>query len=242
MAQNNNQSKIYEVAPLRQNATYPPGGSKSAVYMQFVLWSAMPPIERTRLGIETQDQFCETYKVHRATTARWKQRVDFQDRVDKILKAWAFDQKPTVAQSIYKAVIKGNSDAMRIWLKYFEGWDENPSAKNAQNNGKPVKVELGEQDVRFIVDGLPEPYRTKFNGYINDIITTTYALRNAREISDTAWEERPEGYLEPEADYDAQDVPVEVRHEVASGYKKSVRCDVVGETHAHNYQSAERWW
>ena len=102
-------------------------------------------------------------------------------------------------------------------MKLFEGFTEKTETNVVQ------KVEIGENDIRFIINGLPEPYKTRFNGYITEIIVTANAVRRARTIDDERWDEpRSEEILLDGPDSDAHDVPVKRGNAVASGHQESV--------------------
>ena len=57
--------------------------NKRSIYNEFILWTAMPHPEKVRLGIETQGQFSEQYKINEDTLTNWKKRPDFESRFNK---------------------------------------------------------------------------------------------------------------------------------------------------------------
>jgi len=209
---------------------------KYSIYNEFILWSAMPEMERRNLGIETQTQFCEYYKIGINTPTKWKERPDFYDRVRKIMRLWAFDKTPTVIHGIYRSAVKGNSDSQRIWLQYFEGWTEKQTMEHV------VKVQMSPNDIRFLIDGMPEEYKRKYYGYIREIIDTAVSLRNAGQLQD-GYAEDPaiEGDVSGEADNDAPNVPDNPTSKVSTSYPRSIRTDMVWEVQSHHHQSPERW-
>lgn len=224
-----------------RDKTTPPSTNKRGVYKislynEFILWSAMPPVEKNRLGIESQNAFCDFYKISHNTPTPWKLRPDFYERVDKILIMWARDKKPDIVQGIYRSAVKGNSDSQRIWLQYFEGWTEKKQLEVT------TKVDVSPHDIRALIDVLPEPLRSKHYGNLRELFDDASAVKNARVIEDDIWSERPPIGLLGEADHDAPIVSNEERvDEVARSYPKGVRCDVVRTIHPYHYQSAERW-
>ena len=160
------------------------------VYEEFVLWSAMPPSERFKLGIETQEQFVEFYKIGINTPAAWKRRPDYEARVTAIRKEWAFGKTSAVIEGIYRSALKGNPASQKLWLQYFHNFSEKQEVKHV------AKTEVGVNDVRFLIDGLPEPHRTKFHGYLREIVDTTCALRHARQLDANKMNEHmPEDYV-----------------------------------------------
>ncbi len=231
---------MQQLQPINANKPLP---QKSNLYLEFVLWSAMPTPERIKLGIETQKAFAEFNHVEESTLSRWKARADYQDRVRKILKMWAFDKTPDVVMGIYRAALKGNSDSQRIWLQYFEGWSEKQTVEHV------IKVQMAPGDLRFLIEGMPEQFKNKFYGYIREIIDTAVSLRNAGQLLD-GYAEDPAieaDVLEP-ANNDAQDLPGRRTDAVARGDQGSVCSDLEHYTDrtapapAHNNKSAARWW
>ena len=154
------------------------------IYEEFVLWSAMPPTERLKLGIETQEQFVEFYKIGINTPTAWKRRRDFETRVTALRKEWAFDKTNEVIYGIYRSAVKGNPHSQKLWLQYFLNFSEKQEIK--QTN----VVEVGVNDVRFIIDGLPEPARTKFRAQLRELIDYANAVKNARDADPAVWNER----------------------------------------------------
>lgn len=211
---------------------------KTGVYTEYILWSAMPESERLTLGISDQKTFAAKYKVHESTLSNWKKRGDFDQRVDALVKMWARDRTPTVIMGIYKSAVGGNSQSQRLWLEYFHDHSQKLEVTST------TKVELSPNDLRFIIDGFPEPDRTKFYGYLRDIIDFANALRRARQLDD---EPAPEQYDEPEeplleqADHDAPNVPEQKGDALAESDPASLRCDMVWQILAHYHEGAARW-
>lgn len=228
-----------EQMPILANKSTP---IKNSLYTEFILWSAMPEGEQIRLGLETQKAFAEFHNVEESTLSRWKNRADYEKRVDAILKMWSVGKTPTVIHGIYRAAVKGNPMSQLLWLQYFKNFSQKSEIEHSQ------KVEIGENDIRFIIAVLPEPYRSKFYGYIDEIIATTHEIRNAGEIDETNWSERPAGDLPQETDHDAQTLPDTGANEVPESDSASVRSDMGNNTgrrafaSASDYQSASRRW
>lgn len=212
--------------------------NKNSLYTEFILWTAMPYQEKIKLGMEWQQDFAAYYKVAESTLWRWKKREDFEKRVDAILKMWATDKTPDVIHSIYRSAVKGNPFSQQLWLGYFKGY--NP--KKGSEEKSSGKVEIGENDIRFIINGLPEPMRTKYNEYITEIIIGANEVKNARTIDDIGWDEqRPENYLSDETDSDAQDIPDQRANVVAFGYTERVCKNMERKVSENYHQSSKRW-
>jgi len=217
--------------------------NKASVYEEFILWSAMPPMEQRRLGIETQEQFGEYYKVSGVTMWKWKQRTEFHQRRMKLVRDWAHDRTPGVIQSIYASCLKGNSDSQRIWLKYFEGWVEETKVDHT------LKVEITQNDIRHLIEALPEKEKLECYGHLRQILDIATAVRNSGRLNDsTAGYNDAEDAVFTEADNDAQDVSGSGANELAESYPHSIRADLGDNSNrtapasTYHNQSAERWW
>ncbi len=225
-----------EVITIRKNPekTLP---YKRSLYTEFILWTAMPSQEKEELGIETQTQFAEYHKVNKDTLSEWKKRPDFEERVDAILKMWAVDKTPAVVHAIYRSALKGNPYSQTLWLQYFKKF--NPKAIPEENKQRV----LSPGDIRYMVDLLPEPMRTKHYGYLRELAEDVARVRNARGIDDYHWTERPTLAISDEADGVTPDVPDKERtDDVAKSYCGCACSNMVGALPQSNYQSAARWW
>ena len=210
--------------------------SNRVIFDEFVIWSATPTPVRVKTGIETIEQFSEYHHIGRTTLWRWQSRPEYEARVRELRKKWGFEKTQGVIEGIYRSAVKGNSDSQRIWLQFFEGWSEKSTVENIK------KVEVGVNDIRFLIEGMPEPTRTKFYGYLREIIDEAVALRNAGELADGLNEDDGiENSVSGEADHDAQDVPEQKEDGVARRHQGSVREDMVGILSSGNYQGPARW-
>ena len=210
--------------------------NKGSVYLEFILWTAMPFKEKENLGIETQNDFAAEYKVDISTLSRWKTRADFEARVDAILKMWSTDKTPDVVHSIYRTAIKGNPLSQMLWLQYFKKF--NP--KKIEDEEK--KVELSAGDIRFAIEKLPEQLKEKHYGYLRELAEDINAIRNARDPEDNDWYERPPEAVPDETDNDAQIVSNEDRpHAVAIRHTECVCEDLERFVSQSNHKSTERW-
>lgn len=212
------------------------------VYNEFILWSAMPHMERIKLGIETQGQFCEYHKIGVNTPTSWKARPDFEARVDKILAMWAVDKTPDVVHGIYRAAVKGNPMSQMLWLQYFKRF----STKQADaDEEKRKKVDIGINHIIFIINGMPEPLRSEHHANIRKLIDDAQRLRHAGQFEDRLLEaqpDEPESGLQGEADNDAQVVSSTGTHEVASRHTDRVCTDLGRTVSTYHHQSTSRRW
>ena len=211
------------------------GLAKTRVFDEFVMWAAMPQHERIKKGIETQQAFEEFYDVSAMSLWRWKKRTDFWTRVNELHQDWAKNRTGTVVAAIYQTAIKGNPLSQKLWMQVFEGFTEKSEVKETLQN------EIGPNDIRFIINGLPEPHKTKFNGYIDEIIITANAFANAQDADEAVWNERPSPDIRDETHQPSQNVSGEERADaVAKSDSGRIRDAVVGETQPGDNQSAER--
>ena len=209
---------------------------KADIYREFILWTAMPHAEKVRLGIETQGQFVAHYKIGINTPAKWKERPDFEQRVDAILKMWATDKTPDVIHAIYRAAVKGNPMSQMLWLQYFKKFNPRADADEKQ------KVEIGVNDIRHLIEQLPEPLKSKHYGNLRDLLIDASAIANARDVEDSNWTERPAETVRIEADNDAHNVPDKEADAVAKSYKGGLRANMVGDVLSIHHKGAERRW
>lgn len=199
------------------------GPYKDSIYEEFILWVAMPTFERMSLGMVEQKHFSEKYKVDGATLWRWKSRPDFRVRVKELRQRWATEKTSDVVGSIYKTAIKGNPLSQKLWLQYFEDFTEKSQQEQVQ------KVEIGVNDIRFIIDQLPEPLKTKHYANLRELLDDASAVANARAVEDSASADGLADALPEQANQSAQDVSDAQADEVAEGDTGSVREDMVRE-------------
>ena len=186
--------------------------NKADIYREFILWTAMPHSEKVNLGLETQTAFVEFYKIGVNTPMRWKQRPDFEERVDKILKMWSIDKTPDVIHGIYRAAVKGNPMSQLLWLQYFKKF--NPKSEVEHTH----RIELGVNDIRRLIEALPDELKAKHHANLRELLDDAVAVRHDRGTEDVRWDERPPLLLQGETHNDAQDVPEQKANAVA-------RCD-----------------
>lgn len=208
-----------------------------AVFEEFVFWFALNRIDRKNLGIESQRDFAAYHKVSERTLSVWSDRPEFMPAVRKLWKKWGKARTPSVVAAIYQSSVSGGKEApqaQKLWMQVFEDFSEKTENKNTNTE----KVEIGEKDIRFIIDGLPEPMRTKFNGYITEIIVESNKVKNARTVDDIGWDDqRPEETVLNETDIITQDIPDERADEVATSDIQCVPKDMVTDTNGATHTS-----
>jgi hypothetical protein len=127
-------------------------------------------------------------------------------------------------------------------MQLFEGFTEKTESTEIK------KVEVGVNDIRFLIDALPEPLKSKHYGNLRELLDDASSVRNARSVESDRWNERPAQTISDETDNDAQNVPgdranaVAIRHqESVSGYMGDGR-ERQSKASEGDYQSTERWW
>lgn len=155
------------------------------IFEEFVLWSAMPPTERYKLGIETQEQFVEFYKIGINTPTAWKQRRGYEERVTALRKEWAFGKTSAVIEGIYRSALKGNPMSQKLWLQYFHGFSEKLQIAQAS------QVVITTNDIRFLIESLPEPMKSKHYMFLRELLDDSVAAKDAGTVDASFWVERP---------------------------------------------------
>lgn len=138
---------------------------KKDTYAQFVLWSAMTPEERAWHGIETREQFCRVHEVPNVGLLEiWTKRRDFKSRVTIFREDWAFSKTSEVLGSVYAAACNGDHRSQRLWLEHVHHMTEK------YDPDKPKRIEVTPDDIRYMIDGLPEPMKTRNYERLREII------------------------------------------------------------------------
>lgn len=211
---------------------------KRSIYTEFILWTAMPPLDQRELGIETHGQFAKFYKVSPDTLTDWKKRPDFEQRVDAILKMWSVGKTPAVIHGIYRAAVKGNPMSQLLWLQYFKRFTPKTEVEETK------RVEIGVNDIRHLIAALPEPLKSEHHANFRKLIEDAMRLRSAGQLENTALPEpaRPEDRLRDAAGDDASDVSGKGADALPRRYPLSLRANMVGEISSHHREGAERRW
>jgi len=155
------------------------------IYEEFIQWSALPPTERMKQGIETQEQFVEFYKIGINTPTAWKRRKDFEVRVTIMRREWAFGKTSAIIEGMYRSAMKGNPFSQKLWLQYFHGFNEKQEV--------PVVDQrvTGVNDVLALIAILPEEQKEKHYEWIKQfLLDASLAHQKAQQDGDdSAWHE-----------------------------------------------------
>lgn len=221
--------------------------NKANVYHEFIAWYSLPHKERVNFGIETQEQFAQIYKVNPATLSEWKKRPDFDRRTDELLMELGKSKTMDVVQGMYLSAVKGNPMSQMLWLQYFKKF--NPKAAETQEANK---VEVTVNDIRFLIEALPEPLKNKHYANLRELLDDSAAINTAideGEIPDgirlLADSNRIHGFEDTvpgETDHDAQVVPGEGTNAMARRHSERVCDHMERKASSSNYQSAAWRW
>lgn len=157
----------------RENGTV----RKDSIYEEFILWTSMPPTERYKLGIETQEQFADFYKISINTPTAWKRRADFQPRVTALRKEWAFEKTSMVLESVLRNAVKGSSASQKLWLQYFHNFP-----KEQEQETKKISL-LHHNDIRMAIDVMPPDLKAKYYGFLQELVDTLDKLAETGELN-----------------------------------------------------------
>ena len=163
----------HNVAPYKKKRQAPPPPALPRMwrtpigedpYRQFIRWSALTPEERAWYGIETQEQFCKAYQVAdiRTLTA-WSEREGFAELVSAMREQWMLAKNGDVLGGIYTSALNGDHRSQKLWLDLTSGIEK--------KRGAAKKSYASADDIRFIIDSLPEGAQDRNYARLRDILT-----------------------------------------------------------------------
>lgn len=158
---------------------------KDHIYEEFIFWSALPASERQKTGAETLLEFAAQNGVHRNTLGLWKQRQDYQDRVDSLRKQWGREMTAYVFDGWKLACMKGSAQAIELWLSYFEGFNKKQVIE------QHVKVEVTADDIRNLINELPREEQKEFYGLLANLADRVKYHRSTRKTVHSIGDSRP---------------------------------------------------
>ena len=211
---------------------------KFAVYDEFILWYAMPYDQKKQLGIESQGQFADYYKVEPHTLSRWKDRPDFESRVTDLRKKWAFEKTSDVLKGIYAAAIKGNPYSQSLWMN-FVGLVKD---KNDEDVKKESKAEVTLNDIRFIIRGLPPELQQKHYANLRDLLIEADLHGSGERLEAGDRRGLTETELREQADIVSQAIPRKRGRKIPNGHSECVCEAVERNCDESNHQSTSWWW
>ena len=208
------------------------------LFEEFCMWSALPRIEKVRLGIETQQQFSALNKISEQTLTSWKDRPEFLDKLRAYVQKWGAIKTPNVVNAIYASALAGNSDSQRIWLQFIEKFD----TKDGKDVGKGGAFEVTVNDIRALINILPEPLKSKHYGHLRELLDDASAVRNAQLVEDDRWTSRPEEPVSDDTYHAPQNISRGTAYEMASRHSGSVCEDMGWQTPPNYHQGTARGW
>lgn len=163
------------------------GPNRIDVYEEFVLWYAMPPSERYKLGIETQEEFTQYYHIGINTPTVWKSRSDFQKRVRAMRNELAFERTSDVLEGMYRGAVSGNAGCQKLWLQYFCDFGVKQKATTP-----PVRF-ASVDDTLSLIEALPEDKREKHYDAIRTLMLDASIAHVKAQAEDNmeSWNGRP---------------------------------------------------
>lgn len=178
----------HNVAPYMQKSIVsPPTGMfgvrplspETDSYTQFIRWSAMTLEERAWYGIETREQFCKEYQVANVgMLGIWSKRKDFESRVTSLREEWVFSKTSEILGGVYAAARNGDHKSQRLWLEHVYHMTEK------RETDKPGQVEITQDDIRFLIESLPEPMRSLHYTHLRELLDDSTAASQAEMLKE----------------------------------------------------------
>ena len=145
---------------------------KSTIFGRFVDWIALPTSERINIGIETQKAFAKKYGVQERTLTEWKQRTDFGDQKREAQILRLQNDTADVLEGLKNRCIRyGMAYDVELFLLYVEKWDRKHILEILS------EVKLGDNDIRTLVDLLPENKQKLFYDTLTNLIAEAESAR-----------------------------------------------------------------
>ena len=147
---------------------------KNDVYGRFIEWIAMDTEERYNIKIKNLSAFAKKYGVKNGTLTLWQKRPEFLElkREAQILKLQLATSD--VLTGLKKRCIRyGMAYDVELFLLYVENWDRKHVLEILG------EIKLGDNDVRTLVNFLPEEKQKKFYDVLTELLAEAeYARTN----------------------------------------------------------------
>ncbi len=160
-------------AQKRNNKGGVPKPYKKDVYARFIDWQAQTSKEREKVGLPYAKDFAKKYGIREATLSEWKKRPEFHElkREAQILKL--SDDTSDVLDGLKRRCIRyGMAYDVELFLLYVERWDRKHVLEILS------EVKLGDNDIRTLIDGLPEEKQKRFYDTLTELIADAEQARS----------------------------------------------------------------
>lgn len=138
---------------------------RQETYNAFVEWSCLTAKEKKECGILTAKAFAKKHNVGESRLSKWKKRDDFSKAYGEAMRLKLTCDTSDVLEGLKDNCIKyGRANDVELFLLYVEGWDRKQALE------KKEEVVLGQNDIRLLVDILPEEKRKKFYDTLTDLL------------------------------------------------------------------------
>jgi hypothetical protein len=204
---------------------------------EFAFWFSLPLKERKSAGHSTIQEYADNHDIDPKTLWRWRQDPLFTKLTDHLRQKWGQDMTASVMDGWKLACEKGNPLAIELWLAYFHDF----TRKTALDVNEAKKNEYGVNDIRSIIDTLPEGLRQKHNGYLRELLDDLATIERARSYAEPGSDAGPvEGPVQGYAGENAPSVPSEAANAMAESDPGSVRKDMERKVYPRHNESAAR--
>ncbi len=138
---------------------------KRDIFIRFVEWIALTIKEREKIGVPTQQEFANKYKINTGTLSEWKKRSDFNKLKSEAQIEKLQDSTTDVLEGLKNRCIKyGMAYDVELFLLYVEKWDRKHVLEILG------EIKLGDNDIRTIIGLLPENKQKVFYDTLVNLI------------------------------------------------------------------------
>ena len=147
--------------------------NKQTVYDRFVEWIALTTKDRKKLGVSTQRDFAKKYGMHETTLTGWKKREDFGQLKQEAQVSRLQNDTSDVLEGLKNRCVKyGMAYDVELFLLYVEKWDRKHVLEILG------EIKLGDNDIRTIIDLLPEAKQKTFYDTLTNLIAEAQSARS----------------------------------------------------------------
>lgn len=145
---------------------------KGNIFERFVEWIALPTADRQRIGIPTQKDFAKKYNVHQTTLTGWKRNDNFGSLKQEAQILRLQNDTADVLEGLKNRCVKyGMAYDVELFLLYVEKWDRKHVLEILG------EIKLGDNDIRTLVDLLPEEKQKVFYDTLTNLIAEAESAR-----------------------------------------------------------------